>query len=237
VSNKIKSKQIDIENLKESLNYSEIGHTHNQSEISNLTTDLEAKAPINNPTFTGTVTLPAVGDETNKTAATVGYVDAEIDKILGGEGLSENLDTIKEIQKAVTENQGIIETLQKVANNNTTYNLIGSNGAEGTETDPASISLYGSDETEDIIEFKGINGITVSSDSGGNIYIDGAKKVPTTRTVNGKSLSENITLSASDVGADASGSADTALANAKAYTDSVAAQKAQILIITWEEND
>lgn len=44
-------------------------------------------------------------------------------------------------------------------------------------------------------------------------------KVPTSRKVNNKSLSADITLSASDVGADASGSANTALTNAKAYTD------------------
>ena len=43
--------------------------------------------------------------------------------------------------------------------------------------------------------------------------------VPTSRTVNGKALSANITLSASDVGADESGAASTALTNAKAYTD------------------
>lgn len=44
-------------------------------------------------------------------------------------------------------------------------------------------------------------------------------KVPTSRTINGNVLSSDITLSASDVGADASGSANTALTNAKAYTD------------------
>lgn len=48
-------------------------------------------------------------------------------------------------------------------------------------------------------------------------------KVPTSRTVNGKALSSNITLSASDVGADPSGTAitkaDAALASAKSYTD------------------
>lgn len=44
-------------------------------------------------------------------------------------------------------------------------------------------------------------------------------KVPNTRTVNGKALSSNINLTASDVGADASGAADTALNNAKQYTD------------------
>lgn len=45
-------------------------------------------------------------------------------------------------------------------------------------------------------------------------------KVPATRTVNGKALSANITLTANDVSADASGSAASALATAKAYTDS-----------------
>ena len=44
-------------------------------------------------------------------------------------------------------------------------------------------------------------------------------KVPTTRKVNGKALSGDITLSASDVGADASGSASSALASAKSYSD------------------
>ena len=44
-------------------------------------------------------------------------------------------------------------------------------------------------------------------------------KVPDSRTINGMGLSTNITLSASDVGADASGSADKALISAKEYTD------------------
>lgn len=45
------------------------------------------------------------------------------------------------------------------------------------------------------------------------------EKVPTTRTVNNKALSSDITLDASDVGADASGSAAAALSNAQTYTD------------------
>lgn len=44
-------------------------------------------------------------------------------------------------------------------------------------------------------------------------------KVPTTRTVNNKPLSENITLTASDVGADPSGSASSALESAKTYAN------------------
>ena len=49
--------------------------------------------------------------------------------------------------------------------------------------------------------------------------------VPTSRTVNGKALSSNISLSASDVGADAAGTAETkanaALASAKSYADGI----------------
>lgn len=46
-------------------------------------------------------------------------------------------------------------------------------------------------------------------------------KVDKTTTINGKALSSNITLSASDVGADASGSASDALAEAKEYANDV----------------
>ena len=43
--------------------------------------------------------------------------------------------------------------------------------------------------------------------------------VPTSRTVNGKALSSDITLTAADVNADAEGSADGALTSAKEYAD------------------
>ena len=49
-------------------------------------------------------------------------------------------------------------------------------------------------------------------------------KVPTTRKVNGKALSTDISLTYSDVGADKSGAASTAEQNAKAYTDSKTAE-------------
>lgn len=52
-----------------------------------------------------------------------------------------------------------------------------------------------------------------------NISALAESKVPKTRTVNGKSLIQDITLNASDVNADVSGAANTALTAAKAYTD------------------
>lgn len=46
-------------------------------------------------------------------------------------------------------------------------------------------------------------------------------KVPSTRTINGKALSANITLSASDVGADASGAASAVQTNLDAVSDTL----------------
>ena len=80
------------------------------------------------------------------------------------------------------------------------------------------------------------SGTDISVDSSGNVSVnddshnhiignvDGLQtaldqKVPSTRTVNGKTLTTNISLTAGDVGADASGSAAKALSDANAYTD------------------
>lgn len=72
--------------------------------------------------------------------------------------------------------------------------------------------------------------VSVNDDSHNHIIsnVDGLQnalnaKVPTSRKVNGKALSSDITLSAGDVGADASGSAANALTSAKAYTDTAVA--------------
>jgi hypothetical protein len=46
-----------------------------QSKISGLTTDLAAKAPLADPTFTGTVVLPSTTSIGNVSATEIGYVD------------------------------------------------------------------------------------------------------------------------------------------------------------------
>lgn len=58
--------------------------------------------------------------------------------------------------------------------------------------------------------------------------------VPQTRTINGKALSANISLTASDVGADASGAASTALNNAKTYTNQEIASVKSLVSTTYE---
>lgn len=74
----------------------------------------------------------------------------------------------------------------------------------------------------------GVNALTLKATGGltgrqsGDVYnIDGSGLVPKTTTVNGKPLSGNVSLAASDVGADPTGSSASALTDAKAYADSL----------------
>jgi hypothetical protein len=50
-------------------------HTHAISEVTNLQTALDAKAPINNPTLTGTVVLPSTTSIGNVSATEIAFVD------------------------------------------------------------------------------------------------------------------------------------------------------------------
>lgn len=61
-------------------------------------------------------------------------------------------------------------------------------------------------------------------------------KVPTTRTVNGKALSANITLSASDVGADVAGSANAVQENLTALADEFSDHKSSTHFTQTERN-
>lgn len=90
---------------------------------------------------------------------------------------------------------------------------------EGTAADAKAVKDYVdnsiSEHTHDV---ENIDGLQTSLD----------EKVSITRTVNGKSLASDILLSASDVGADSSGSATNALNNAKEYTDEIAKTKSDV---------
>lgn len=71
-------------------------HTHAQSEVTNLVTDLAAKAPLVSPALTGTPTAPTAAGGTNTTQiATTAFVKAAIDVVLGG--VSAAFDTLSEI--------------------------------------------------------------------------------------------------------------------------------------------
>lgn len=106
----------------------------------------------------------------------------------------------------------------KTTDNNTTYTLA-KDGANIvlTGTDGSVQSVIDSDTTITVDSSLSSSSTNPVQNKAVNSALSG--KVPTSRTVNGKALTGNITLTASDIGADASGAAATALTNAKAYTD------------------
>lgn len=106
----------------------------------------------------------------------------------------------------------------KTTDNNTTYTL----AKDGvnivlTGTDGSVQSVVDSDTTITVDSSLSSSSTNPVQNKVVNSALSG--KVPTSRTVNGKALTGNISITASDVGADASGAAATALTNAKAYTD------------------
>lgn len=104
-------------------------------------------------------------------------------------------------------------------------------GGTGATTAAAALTNLGITATA--AELNKMDGVTVTTAELN--YVDGVTsniqsqldgKVPTSRTVNGKALSANITLSASDVGT-----------YTKTEVENLIAQKTQVQIITWEDND
>lgn len=80
-----------------------------------------------------------------------------------------------------------------------------------TETDP-TVPAWAKNSTKP--EYTAVEVGALSSDT---THLIG--DVPITRKINNKTLNADIMLTASDIGADSSGSADTALESAKKYTD------------------
>jgi len=82
---KIKAKQIDIASVETELKDSFLSKS--SDDLIRLEESIDGKAPVDNPVFTGTVTLPPVNSETGKDnlkAATVGFVIEQLENILIG---------------------------------------------------------------------------------------------------------------------------------------------------------
>ena len=210
-------------------------HTHEIADVTNLQTTLNAKVPT-----TRTV---------NGKALSANVVVGGGDIVVGGEGdyaedtIQEAIDALKTAVDAkpstdtnttytfangtdgsftVTPSTG---SAQKV--------IIGKPATAGTADNATTaakvaqslvVKLNGG-TTEGTSQFtfngsaaKTVN-ITAASVGAAASSHTHSNYVPTTRTVNGKALSTNITLTAADVNADAEGSADAALASAKSYAD------------------
>lgn len=153
------------------------------------------------------------------------YTDSKVSSVVGN--ASENLNTLEKIGSSLNK------TISDQNTKNTTFqNLINDNAnaisSKADKTHKHAISditnLQSSLDSKASASHSHTVDASLSSTSTNpvqNKVVNAAldSKVPTNRTINGKPLSANVTLNASDVGADASGSANTALTNAKSYTD------------------
>ncbi len=104
-----------------------------QSKITNLSSDLNAKAPVNNPTFTGSVTLPA-DPSTNLQAATKQYVDNTA--IAGAPDATTSTKGIVQLtgDLAGTATAPTVPGLATKANDTNVVHLTGNETIAGTKT-------------------------------------------------------------------------------------------------------
>ena len=197
-------------------------HKHAIADVTDLQSTLDAKVPT-----TRTV---------NGKALSANVVIGGGDIVVGGEGDYAE-DTVQEAIDALkTAIGGKVDT-------NTTYTF--ANGADGSftvtpSTGAAQKVTIGKPATAGTADKVG-HGLTVSLNGTAQTKFDGSADVafnitptaigaaaashthsnyvPTTRTINKKALSADITLTAADVNADAAGSATSALNSAKSYAD------------------
>lgn len=192
-----------------------LGNVENKSSATirgELTkTDVTTALGYTPPTQDTTYTLGSFG--ITATAAELNYVDGvtsnvqtqlgnKVDKV-SGKGLSTNDFTAAYKSK-----------LDGIAAGANAYTL------------PVAGSAIGGVKSGGDITVASDGAVSVNDDSHNHVIsnVDGLQsaldsKVPTSRAVNGKALTTDISLAASDVGADASGSAAQALTDAKAYVD------------------
>lgn len=202
------------------------GHSHAISDITNLQTTLNGKADYSHGTHvTYSSTAPVMdGTASVGSASTVARSDHK-----------HPTDTSRASQEDLDSLTSIVNTKATTTALNTHIN--------DTEN-PHNVTLTQLGLTATAAELNKMDGVTATTAELN--YVDGVtsniqtqlnNKVPTSRTVNGKALTSNISLSAADVGADASGAASSALSSAKTYTDEQVATKSQVRICIWEAND
>ena len=155
------------------------------------------------------------------------YTDTEIANLLNNS--TEAIDSIYELRDAMEDNADAIFALETIAGNKANASDLTSHTSN--KNNPHGVTLSQLGVTATAAELNIMDGVTATTAELN--YVDGVTsniqtqlnaKVPTSRTVNGKALSGDITLSATDVGADTSGSASAALTSAKSYTDSEIAE-------------
>ena len=115
-----------------------------ESQITNLTTDLAAKAPLSSPTFTGTpaAPTPTAGDNTTKLATTA-FVQAAVSAAGGGSVTSFSTGSLTPIFSASVANATTTPALSFSLSNAAAHSFLGNN--TGSTGAPAYVSLTAAD--------------------------------------------------------------------------------------------
>ena len=249
----------DITNLQSTLDainesisdVSKLSHTHSISDVDNLQETLDSNL-AESKSYTDTKTADLVSNTVvdNKVSTHNVATDAHNDIRLLIDGLTTRLNTLadsddttldqmSEIVDYIKTNKDLIEavTTSKVNVSDIVDNLTTNVSNQPLSASQGVAIKVLIDNLQAVVDGKAntthehfISDITNLQD----ILND---KVSIYRTVNGKSLVSNVVLSAADVGADASGSADMALSQAKEYTDNAVSQMTTVQIVIWEDDD
>lgn len=103
--------------------YAASSHSHAEGDVTGLTTDLAAKAPLANPTLTGTPAAPTASSATSTTQiATTAFVHAVVTDLIGAAPAA--LDTLKELADAINDDASFAGTV--------TAALAGKQASDGT---------------------------------------------------------------------------------------------------------
>lgn len=117
--------------------WSPLGHTHPQSDVVNLGSDLAAKAPLASPALSGTPTVPTAANATSSTqAASTAFVHAVVTDLINAS--PGTLDTLKELADAIGDDPNFAVT---VANSVATRLAKASNLADLTDVPAARGNL------------------------------------------------------------------------------------------------
>lgn len=201
---------------------SDTNHSHVIADVTNLQSSLDSKVPasrkINDKELTADIKLSAsdVGAATSThdhsgVYSPVGhnhndkyYTETEVNTLLANKANTEDIP--EKVSKLTNDSGYITKSVSNLENYYTT-----------TDIDSKVTILNNSIEGKANVT----HGHTIANVDNLQSTLD--SKVPVTRTVNGKALSANISLSASDVGADVSGTASSAVSthntNTSAHND------------------
>lgn len=160
-----------------------------------------------------------IENSTTKFNEAKGYTDTKTNGLASSSSVDEKISAHNSSTDAHSDIRGSINDLEQNKANTTHPHTI--SDVTNLQTELNQISEGAKGYTDLVASGKADTTHSHAISDVTNLQSSLDEKVSASRTINGKSLGEDITLSASDVGADASGSAATAEANARAYADTV----------------